>query len=212
MEQKLSLRERKKYQTTSSILEEFLKSLEDLSFQEIHIEDICDKVNISKVTFFRYFKTKEEVLDYFVLRWCYQRSLEIDRNAYRGLEGIHRVFQSAAEIPSAKKILVSLVHYYSKIKEGKPPFKELSEYERYVISDSSTEELQVGILSLREIMLHYLNQIKGIESKKSFYADHLITLFYGVPFQIHIQMLDPKSLSKAYTDHIDVMFAKTTVL
>lgn len=207
MENKLSLRERKKYQTMSSILEEFLKSLEHYNFQEILIEDICDKVNISKVTFFRYFKSKEEVLDYFVLRWCYQRSLEINRNDYNGFDGIHQVFQSAAEIPNAEKILISLIHYYSKLKDGKPAFKELCEYERYVISNSSTEGLQVSILSLRDIILHYLSQIEGIESMKSIYADHLITLFYGVPLQVHIQMLDPNLLSKAYTDHIEVMFS-----
>jgi AcrR family transcriptional regulator len=205
---KLSLRERKKYQTMSRILEEFLNSLETYSFHEILIDDICDKVNISKVTFFRYFNIKEEVLDYFIMRWCYQRSLEINRNAYSGLEGIHRVFQSAAEIPNAKRILVSLIHYYSKLKDGKPIMKPLSEYERYVIADSSTEGIQVDILYLSNIMLHYLHQIGEAQDKQFIYADRLITLFYGVPFQIHVQNLDPNTLSAAYMDHIEIMFKK----
>ncbi|HBS43513.1 MAG TPA: hypothetical protein DEA91_01910 [Paenibacillus sp.] len=97
MENNLSLRERKKYQTMLSILDEFIVSLESKYFDEIHIEDICDRVRISKVTFFRYFSSKEEVLDYFVLRWCYQRSVEIDRGTFSGTEGIRHMFKTAAD-------------------------------------------------------------------------------------------------------------------
>jgi AcrR family transcriptional regulator len=205
MNDKLSLRERKKYQTMSAILEEFIHALKDQHFHEILIEDVCNRVSVSKVTFFRYFSSKEEVLDYFVMRWCYQRSLEIKQNAYEGFDGIHRVFQSAAEMPNAEKILVSLVHYYSRLKE-KPRKKELSEYERYVIANGSDEGLQVEILSLREIMIHYLSQVQELdESMRLIYTDHLLTLFYGIPFQVHIQMLGPNALSKAYSDHLALL-------
>lgn len=206
MEHKLSLRERKKYLTMSSILKEFIHSLEEQNFHEILIEDVCNKANISKVTFFRYFHSKEEVLDYFVLRWCFQRTLEIYSNAYRGWEGIQKVFQSAAEIPNAEKILVSLLHYYSKLKE-KPTKKQLSEYERYVIANGQTEGLGIQILSLREIILHYLMQITELdESKQLIVADHLMTLLYGIPFQVHIQMQGARSLSEAYSIHLEMLF------
>ncbi|MGC5327877.1 TetR/AcrR family transcriptional regulator [Brevibacillus sp. SYSU BS000544] len=206
MEQKLSLRERKKYLTMSSILKEFILSLEEQNFHEILLEDVCNKANVSKVTFFRYFHSKEEVLDYFVLRWCFQRSLEINSNAYTGLEGIQKVFQSAAEIPNAEKILVSLLYYYSKLKE-KPTQKQLSEYERYVIANGSTDGLHIQIYSLREIILYYLRQITELDvSKRLIVTEHLLALFYGIPFQVHIQMLGARSLSEAYKDHLEILF------
>jgi AcrR family transcriptional regulator len=207
----LPLRERKKYQTMSSILNEFLTSLESNHFNEIHIEDVCKKVSISKVTFFRYFNSKEEVLDYFVMRWCYQRSVEISNEIYAGIEGIRQVFRSAAEIPNAEKILVSLIHYYSKLKD-KPAQKELSEYERYIISQNSTEGIHVKILSIDEIIHVYLSQIKNLsESSISLFTDHLVALFYGIPFQVHMQKLGSQSLLKAYMDSLDILFSNDNI-
>jgi hypothetical protein len=54
LDPKLTLCERKKYQTMASILDAFLVSLEDLAFHEVLIEEVCDKTSISKMAFFRY--------------------------------------------------------------------------------------------------------------------------------------------------------------
>lgn len=205
MQSKLPLRERKKIQTMTAILEQFLVSLETCNFHEILIDEICDRANVSKVTFFRYFHSKEEVLDYFVMRWCYERSLEIDKNTFSGLEGIRHVFLSAAQIPNAEKILVALIHYYSKL-TNKPLKRELTEYERFVISGNSIEGIHVQIYSLNEIIHHYLRQVKGLEdAERELYANHLITLFYGIPFQVHIQMVSPGALEKAYADQLQLV-------
>lgn len=208
MDKKLSLRERKKYQTMASILEEFLKSLESKNFNEILIDDICNKVNVSRVTFFRYFNSKEEVLDYFVMRWCYQRSVEISNETYSGLEGIRQVFKSAAEIPRAEKIIVSLIHYYSKLKE-KPTQKDLGEYARLVISQNSSDSQNIRILSLEEIFESYLTQIKKVDvSKRILLTQHLVALFYGIPFQVYMKMLGSQTLLKAYMDSLEIVFDK----
>jgi AcrR family transcriptional regulator len=206
MDKELSLRERKKYQTMSNILEEFLNSLENKNFNEILIDDICNKVNVSRVTFFRYFNSKEEVLDYFVMRWCYQRSVEIYNETYSGLEGIRQVFKSAAEIPRAEKIIVSLIHYYSKLKE-KPNQKDLGEYARLVISQNSSDSQNIRILSLEEIFQSYLTQIKKVdESKRILLTQHLVALFYGIPFQVYMKMLGSQTLLKAYMDSLEIVF------
>ncbi|GEM_PF-2253146 len=208
MNKKLTLRERKKYQTMSSILDEFLRSLEHHHFHEILIDDICDKVSISKVTFFRYFSSKEEVLEYFIMRWCYQQSLEISNKTYKGLDGIHHVFQSAAKLPNAEKIIISLIHYYTRLKTQQIEVKKLSEYERYVISDSSTEGLQVNLLNLPDILFHYLGQISGLEEEKTYYVEQLLLLFYGIPLQRHIQLMESKPLSDIYREQIEHCFSQ----
>jgi len=209
MSSNLPLRERKKYQTMTNILEEFITSLEEKNFHEIVVEDICDRASISKVTFFRYFRSKEEVLDYFVLRWCYQRSIEIGNKTHKGLEGIYHVFKSAAEIPNAEKIFVALINYYSKLTE-KPNDIGLSEAASYVISNNLKDGVQVGILSLKEIISYYIQQLDNLtEEKKSNYTEHLLSLFYGVPFQVHIQMLGTSQLNKAYKLHLDLLFKKS---
>ncbi|MDF2947152.1 MAG: hypothetical protein K0S51_1831 [Bacillales bacterium] len=201
----MPLRERKKYQTMANILDAFILSLKKNNFNDILIEDICNQISISKVTFFRYFSTKEEVLDYFVLRWCYQRSLEIFNKKYIGVAGLYHVFQSTAEIPNSERIFVALINYYSKLKD-KPTFKELSKYERYIISNSTDDAVDIKLYSLKEILNYYLQEIENIDkSKLNVYLDHLVTLFYGVPFHVHIDM-SGESLVNAYKRHLDIIF------
>lgn len=207
MDQILPLRERKKYQTMTTILEAFLNSLESSTFDEIRVEDICRQVSISKVTFFRYFNSKEAVLDYFVMRWCYQRSIEIHSGAYHGIEGIRHVFRSATNMPNAEKILVAIIHYYSKLKEP-PVVKELSEYERYVISQNAKEGIHIEVLSIGEIFHSYLVQIESLfePAKLSKYNQHMLALFFGIPFQVYIQMLGVHTLEQAYMDGLELLF------
>lgn len=203
MDNKFTLRDRKKIQTLVSILDAFLSSLEHQSFHEINVEDVCEQASISKMTFFRYFSSKEEVLEYFVLRWCCQRTVEIQEHTYQGREGIRHVFQSASEIPNATKILVGLLQYYSKLKEP-PAKKDLTDYERYLISGINGEHAQMRILSLRDIISHYVDQagVPDVLSRKL--VDHLLTLFYGIPFQVYTGMIGPVSLSEAYQTHLDL--------
>ncbi len=211
MNKNFSLRERKKFQTRLSILNKFLNALENQSFHEIRVEDICDQANISKVTFFKYFSSKEGVLAYFVLRWNFQRSIEIYNRSFSGIEGIRRVFQSAADIPNAEKIFVSLINYYSKLNE-KPQKMDLDEYDRYNILQNfsdvdMSEGIQLPILSLQEIFDSYLKHVKQLDTVMiSIYSQQLIALFYGVPFHIHIHLQDPNQLRKAYIDGLDLIF------
>jgi AcrR family transcriptional regulator len=189
----------------ANILDAFILSLKKNNFNDILVEDICNQISISKVTFFRYFSTKEEVLDYFVLRWCYQRSLEICHKKYSGVAGLYHVFQSTAEIPNSERIFVALINYYSKLKD-KPTFKELSKYERYIISNSTDDAVDIKLYSLKEILNYYLQEIENIDkSKLNVYLDHLVTLFYGVPFHVHIDM-SGESLVNAYKRHLDIIF------
>ena len=209
MDNKFSLRDRKKIQTMVSILDAFLSSLEHQSFHEINVEDVCEQASISKMTFFRYFNSKEEVLEYFVLRWCCQRTIEIKERTYQGLEGIRQVFQSASEIPNSTKILVGLLQYYSKLKE--PPVKKgLTDYERYLISGIHVDNTQLQILSLRDILCHYAGETDLFHVPAAdAVVDHLLTLFYGIPFQVYTGMIGSASLSEAYQTHLDLLLTRS---
>lgn len=209
MENKIPLRERKKIQTRVAILDAFLSALESRPFHEIGIEDVCAAANISKMTFFRYFTSKEEVLDYFVLRWCSQRSLEIHEGTYQGLAGIRHVFQSASKIPRATKILVALLQYYSKLKE--PPAKrDLPIDEHALMAERADSAVPVRLLSLGDILIHYINQVALPDERKPLIVDHLLTLFYGIPFQVYTGMIGARSLSDAYSDHLDLLFTSAS--
>jgi len=167
-----------------------LRLLKTKPLNEIVIDDLCSNINTTKVTFFKYFHYKEQVLDYFVRKWLYDRSFEIQCKQYQGEEGLYSVFQSICEDAAfGKKIMVSLVHYYSKLTE-KPPVMELSPYEYYLFNPEAFHQ-KVEPLNLQQIFIHYLSGIPSIPpSRYKELACQLLALMYGVPIQAHVMEFD----------------------
>jgi AcrR family transcriptional regulator len=58
---KVTLRERKKQQTRSQLIETALECFAGEGFSSTTLEMLCDRVQVSKRTFFRYFTSKEDV-------------------------------------------------------------------------------------------------------------------------------------------------------
>jgi hypothetical protein len=167
-----------------------LRLLKIKNLNDILIEELCSNINTTKVTFFKYFNYKEQVLDYFVRKWLYDRSFDIHCKRYQGEEGLYNVFQSICEDGVlGKKIMVSLVNYYSKLTE-KPAAIEPSSYEYYLFNEEAFNQ-KVKPLSLQQVFIHYLSGISSIHSSRyNELVCQLIALMYGVPIQTHIMELD----------------------
>ena len=60
--QKMGLRERKKAEGRANVLEISHQLFREFGFDETTLRDICDEADISKRTFFRYFKDKESLI------------------------------------------------------------------------------------------------------------------------------------------------------
>ena len=58
----MSLREKKKQQTRAAILREADARFAEKGFEATTIDELCDAVEISKRTFFRYFESKEDLV------------------------------------------------------------------------------------------------------------------------------------------------------
>ena len=59
-------REMNKAKHRLSIMDQCIQELESKELHEVKITDICDKIGISKVTFFSYFSSKEQVIELYV--------------------------------------------------------------------------------------------------------------------------------------------------
>ena len=183
---KFGLREKKAAILKTAILDEMLRLLKDKDLNEISLDELCSNVNTTKVTFFKYFTHKEQVLDYFIQRWLYDRSYEISCKGLQGLEGINHVFQTiSSEKPLNQKLMIALIHYYSKLNE-EPAAIHISDYEYYLFNAEAYNQ-QVKALDLCQVFTHYLSQIDAIEpSEFENIINLLIALMYGVPIQSHI--------------------------
>lgn len=173
-----------------SIMEEMLRLLKLKPLHDIRVDELCANINTTKVTFFNYFQYKEQVLDYFVRKWLYDRSHEIHSGKYRGEDGLYAVFRSICEDGAfGKKLMVSLVHYYSKLTE-RPPEIEISPCEYFLFNEEAFRR-QVEPLDLKQVFVYYLSGISSIApSRYKEMASQLVALLYGVPVQTHVMELD----------------------
>ena len=58
----MSLRKEKAARLKVQVLDHTLKLIGKKSFDDLYIDDLCAKVKISKVTLFKYFPQKEDIL------------------------------------------------------------------------------------------------------------------------------------------------------
>jgi AcrR family transcriptional regulator len=180
-----SLREKKKALVKIAILEEMIQLLHSKELSEIPLEELCRNINISKVTFFNYFSHKEQVLDYFIHKWFYDRSYEIHCQQYHGVQGLLAVFHSISDEIYGKKLMLLLINYYTKLRE-KPAILEISSYEYYLFNKEAFHR-NVKPLNLVEVFLHYVEEIESIDPRNYHEViGYLIALMYGVPIETHV--------------------------
>ena len=118
----MSLRKEKAARLKLSILEHTLKLIGRRPFEDLFVEDICQRVKISKVTLFKYFPVKEDILAYYFRVWCLRRTVELKDKPKEGLQGIQYVFDKLSEdFDQNPGIILSLVAYLSSPKRPPKP-------------------------------------------------------------------------------------------
>lgn len=90
----LSLREKKYATLKLKILDTFSQKLKSKSLADISVKEIAQALDISEMTFFNYFKSKKEVLIYYIELWSLQMQLSIE--AKTPLEAIYKIFEETA--------------------------------------------------------------------------------------------------------------------
>jgi AcrR family transcriptional regulator len=92
------LRERKAAKTRIALINATARQLRTKSFQEINIEDLCEEVMISKVTFFAYFSTKDHLLWYLSSVWIYRMVVDCRKSGKEGIAGLRFLFEEMAKV------------------------------------------------------------------------------------------------------------------
>ncbi len=125
--------------------------LKERSFDEIKVTDLCGKVKISKVTFFKYFFCKEELLRYYFRVWCLELGVDLYKNPKNGIEGIHYVFLKSMEsLRKRPSFLPELFSYQMRDNKLRAPFP-LSKMERAMFNPDRELD-KVEIKSLEQLL------------------------------------------------------------
>lgn len=126
MDSDIPLRELKKAKNKIALYEAALSLMSDRMFSQVMVEDICRQAEISKVTFFKFYQRKEDLLIYFMRVWLTERVIEIDMEGKKGFQAFrHLLSQVAKEHQVRPGMMPSLISFLAE-QNMQPCMPELS--------------------------------------------------------------------------------------
>lgn len=179
----LSLREIKKARTKLALYEAGMALMQDKMFHEVMLEDICRNAEVSRVTFFKFFPKKEDLLIYFMRVWLTERIIEIETEKMRGFDAVRHLLNKVAEqTENMPGILPSLISFLAEMKMH-PRLQEMSEAEVRLLFPEH-EEIGSRMPDLHELFSRAMKEAeqdgklkRDIPVKDA--VKVLFTIFYG---------------------------------
>lgn len=148
----MSLRKEKAARLKVHVLDQTLRLIGKKSFDDLYVDEICAKVKISKVTLFKYFPQKEDILIYYFRIWCLKRSVEWVQKPREGMAAILTLFDRLSEeCEEHPGMMLSLLGYLSNPKRSPKPFPIKVE-EKQLIFPDIPEIATIEILSLDQML------------------------------------------------------------
>jgi AcrR family transcriptional regulator len=187
----MSLRKEKAARLKLSVLDQTIKLIGKKSFDDLYVEEICNKVKISKVTLFKYFPQKEDILLYFFRVWCLRRAVELRDKPREGVQGVLFLFDKLSEDCETRPgIILSFFAYLADLKRTIKPFPVKLEEKKFLfpeIPDIQTIEIQSVDQMFEKFALEaiFKKEITKTTSTRDV-TGLLSALFYGGIITAHI--------------------------
>lgn len=195
----MSLRKEKAARLKLAILDEALRLIAKKPFQDLFVEDICARVKISKVTFFKYFPQKEDLLLYHFRIWCLNRAVELKQNPKAGIQGIYYLVEKLAEAAEVHPGFVfSLIGYLSDLKRTPKPFPVKAEEKKLrhpQVKDLDTIEIHSLEIMIESFVLEAIFKKEITRNTNTREITLLITsVLYGSLITGHLTQQNPLKL------------------
>jgi AcrR family transcriptional regulator len=205
----MSLRKEKAARLKIQVLDHTLKLIGKKSFEDLYVDDICEKVKISKVTLFKYFPQKEDILLYYFRMWCFARSVDLNQKPKEGSQGIYYLFDKISEeCEEHPGLMLSLVSYLSDLKRTPKPFQVKVEEKRLVYPEVENVG-SMNIFSLDQMLEKFT--LEGIFKKEITrtintrdITNLLLTIFYGGIISAHLNQQSP--VKQYFRRNLDLLF------
>ena len=187
----MSLRKEKAARLKLSVLDQTLKLIGKKSFDDLYVDEICDKSKISKVTLFKYFPQKEDILLYFFRVWCLRRAVELHEKPREGMQGVLFIFDRLSEdCDDHPGIILSLFAYLADLRRAPKPFPVKVEEKKLLfpeMADIHTVEIQSVDQMFEKFTLEaiFKKEITKTTSTRDV-TNILTTIFYGSVVTAHI--------------------------
>ena len=191
-----------KAQTRLNILQAMLELLADTNFKDMKVKDIVRKVEITEMTFFNYFQSKDDLLNYFMGIWSLDQTALQLQSPLTGEAAIRRIFDSTAEqTVEHPRAMVNLIsHLASAYQE--PAQTDIEPAERYLLYPELTDLHTATIKSGNEMIIEHLVEMSPAADHTKILM-HLASAFYGDALVAYTSGADIRSL---YNASIDLIF------
>lgn len=190
----MSLRKEKAARLKLSVLEHTLKLIGKKSFDAIYVDEICAKTKISKVTLFKYFPQKEDILLYYFRVWCLRRAVDLNEKPKEGMAGITFLFDKLSEECELHPgMILSLFGYLADLRRPPKPFPVKLE-EKQLLYPNKDNISSVEIHSVDQMFERFTleaifkKEITKTASTRDI-TNLLTTIFYGSVLTAHIQQI-----------------------
>lgn len=192
----MGLRKEKAARLKITILDQTLKLISKGSFNDLYVDEICAKVKISKVTLFKYFPQKEDILLYFFRVWCLRRAVELKEKAREGIGGMQFLFDKISEdYECYPGVMLSLVAYLADLNRTPKPFP-LKVEEKKIFFPDVADIQSIEIQSIDQMFERFaLESIFKKEVTKTTntrdITNMLMSVLYGSVITAHVNQLTP---------------------
>lgn len=191
----IGLREQKAARIKVEILRSSVYLLGKNSFDDLYVDQICERVKISKVTFFKYFPQKDDILLYYLRSWCLDRAVELHREKKVGLKGIYFLFDRLSETYMRNPgLILNLISYYTSLQRPPSPVP-LRPVERALLHPTEPDLDKIEILTIPQMMENFLldavfkQEITSTGDTKDL-ADLFVTMLYGSVITAHLRQIE----------------------
>ncbi len=114
----LPLRERKHARTKVGLLHAAIQRLDERTFEEISVKELCAAVEISEPSFFNYFPKKSDLLTYFIQLWTVETAWAAKHAGGCGLRAIEAVFQhTATSVQEHPRVMLEIIAHQTRMPE-----------------------------------------------------------------------------------------------
>lgn len=186
-------RELKKAKTKLECLSAMHNMSKNKSFKDIKAKEIANAVGITEMTFFNYFKTKDELLLYYMRMWSLeQMAIQIEK-PLKGYDAIHRIFiNTANEIKAYPTIMLSLIGYIASLHE-KPTVFTVEPAEIYLRYPNLVVLQKSDILNFDQLILRHLQEMELTLSLQET-LNLIRSAFYGDAINAHMTAQETEKL------------------
>ncbi len=194
-----------KAETRLNILRAVYRLSETENFRDLKVKLIVEDAGITEMTFFNYFKKKEDILQYMMGIWALDITAHQIRKPLTGSKAIRRLFSLTAQyVKQHPGLMVSFISFLV-TNEIDPNANDIEAADRSLLYPEIPEIYEAKILSGNEMLLKHLQET-NITNDHTQTLLHLASCFYGDVIVAHTAKFD---LQQLYSKSLDLILGGT---